>query len=231
MFSLLARTTRLRPVIIPRIFARFNSGAPNPNPNNSDQVAHDQSVPYESSSDKKSEDKMDSSFFDSQMKKADKPDGIKFVFSEHARFRALFSDIQGTTEWDTKLRLIRDMISEISTHATNESKYLYDLIKEKLPREEMLSQRLIMDNHHSNEILAFLDKHRSRVDTADDRILYDITVGKFIANEIDHMEHEEQMLLKSLNDLMSEEEKEKLENDMRWGKDQILKIETPPNQS
>jgi chemotaxis protein histidine kinase CheA len=158
------------------------------------------------------------------MKKAEKPDGIKFVISEHARFRNLFSDVQDTTEWDTKLLLIRDMISEISTHSANETKYLYELIKEKLPREEMLYQRLLMDNQLSSELLAFLDKNRGNVTSADDRIVFDITVSKFIADELDHMEHEEQMLLKSLNELMSDEEKEQLENDMRWGKDQSSKI-------
>jgi len=147
----------------------------------------------------------------------ERPDGIKFLLGEHVRLRTLFTDIQSTMDWNVKCNLVRDMINEIARHSSAEERYLYPLINTKMPKDEMLHDRMIMDNAIDHEVLSFLDKH-SKLASTDDRLLFEITVNKFVTAELEHMQQEEEILLKCLADKLSLEEKEQLDNDLRWAK-------------
>jgi len=142
------------------------------------------------------------------------PDGLKFLFCEHTKLRALFTDIQSTTDWEVKSKLMRDIISEVARHSSAEERYLYPLITDKIPESNMLHERILLDNHINKEILAFLDKNNPK--TPEERVLYEITINKFIMIELEHMQQLEEIVLKDLAERMTDKEKEELETNLRW---------------
>jgi len=128
----------------------------------------------------------------------------------------MFTDIQSTTDWTTKCNLVQQLVNEVSVHSAMEERFLYPLIATKIPDDTLLLERMNLDNRISKELLSFFDK--SKPVSASDRILFDITINKFVSTELDHMDNEEQVVLKALAESLTPEEKEQLEKDLRSAK-------------
>ncbi|XXQ38907.1 Hemerythrin-like domain-containing protein [Plasmodiophora brassicae] len=182
--------------------------------------------------------KVDRSHRDVDPASAGRQDGVAFIVKDHDYFRALFSEYRGLLSRPTlspsrdvlvrKLGIVRDIVRDVSGHASAEERYLYPLIMTHLQdrstdEKQCLYDRNVTDDTLNKHLLQFLENHLDTfgnvercADACQMLALLDRTVEKFIWIEEEHLKEEEEFVLDPLSRVMSADERHDLWRDLIW---------------
>jgi hemerythrin superfamily protein len=136
-------------------------------------------------------------------------DPIKLIKRDHQTVKALFRKFESTESRDERQKLGQEIIEELSVHAAIEEQLIYPMLRERdLGRDESVLNAL--EEHHAVKLtLAELDK----MNVDDERYSAKMHV---VQESVEmHIEEEEKSLLPRLEELLEDQERESLANEMQ----------------
>lgn len=139
-------------------------------------------------------------------------DGLTLILNDHRIVEMLFDAYAQTTDQDMKVRLVAQMIEELSVHAVAEEQELYPVMRRHLPDGDELVEHALSEHDEAKEVLAELEQMRPS-DPA-----FDQKVRELMEEVRHHLEEEEREHLAKLRDALSEEDLRELGRRLRIAK-------------
>jgi hypothetical protein len=157
--------------------------------------------------------------------------GINLIREDHQRFKELVDTLRHTTDLPEKANLVQNLAREVSQTCSASERYLYPLILRHLKgnESEMLYQRVYMDGKINKELLRFLERYGppslrpgeivDEENYSEEQLkIFDSTLEKFFVVLLDHIEKFENWVLFRLDTVLDSHIKNKLYEDLIWGK-------------
>lgn len=140
-------------------------------------------------------------------------DAISLTLQDHRHVESLFARYESLTgNGDAKRDIVREIIRELSVHASIEEQFMYPAMRRHLPDGDSLVQEAIEEHQEAKEALAELDRMTPDVSGYDDK------VRSLIRDVRHHVKEEEDELLPKLRASVSHERLEQMGEAMESGK-------------
>ncbi len=139
-------------------------------------------------------------------------DGITLIINDHRIVEMLFDAYERTTDEEMQVRLVAQMIEELSAHAFAEEHELYPVMRRHLPDGDEQVDHALAEHAEAKEVLAELEQMRPS-DPA-----FDQKVRELMEEVRHHLEEEESEHLATLREAMSDEDLQELGRRLRAAK-------------
>lgn len=125
-------------------------------------------------------------------------DAITLLTEDHRRVDELFDEYRQASDPDTKERLVRTLVSELSIHAAIEEQFLYPVVREVLPDGDELADESLDEHQQVKDVLAALE--RLGVESPE----FEAKMDELIDDVRHHVSEEEQELFPKLRQAVGE---------------------------
>ena len=119
-------------------------------------------------------------------------DVIDLLVTDHKEVNALFGRYRRASKADTKEKLAREIVKELSVHAAVEEQFVYPLVRARVDGGGDLASHSIEEHQELKRLLANLEK--AQVGKA----AFDRTMDKVVATVHEHVQDEEQEMFPKL---------------------------------
>ena len=140
-------------------------------------------------------------------------DAVTLIKNDHQTVEQLFARLEGSVSDEEKVELMRDVIRELSIHASIEEQFLYPAVKRAVPDGESLVDEGIDEHQEVKEVLSDLDG------MAADDPEFDAKARSLMQDVRHHVEEEEGEILPKLASAMQPQELLELGERMESAKD------------
>ena len=118
-------------------------------------------------------------------------DAIELLTSDHAEVNQMFVQVEALPEGESRDRLVREIVRELSVHAAIEEQILYPAMRKALPDGDTLVQEAIDEHQQVKETL-------SAIERADSAAEQQPLLVQLIGNVRHHVDEEETELFPKL---------------------------------
>jgi len=138
-------------------------------------------------------------------------DGISRLLRQHDEVKEMFGAFKSEQRPDMKKAYADKIVKALANHSSNEMRYVYPLIRDRLPNGQMEYKRAIVDEDVHAELLDLVEKL-----SPEHGDLFDRTVLRVEKVILDHVDIEEEWLAE-LHHKLTQKELEDLDNDLAAG--------------
>jgi hemerythrin superfamily protein len=147
------------------------------------------------------------------------PNGLQYIRDDHSHLRSLYDRYHQECDMAKKIAISERMMKNITMHASAEERFMYPELKKVPNGGYALYERGVLDDQTIKDTMYFLENHKKQSDKGTmDWKIYDATVNKLITITSEHMDVEESMFLAPLDKVLTDKEKEEMQNNLVWGK-------------
>lgn len=144
--------------------------------------------------------------------------GIQYLLQDHSLLKELFTQYRLSNDSQLRKALLQQISSTFSKHATAKESYLYPLFRDKLPNGTELYQASLKKNGMHRQMLQLIMNQSSSFDKDTNS---DHMVQQWLHQLERHMKDDE-MVLPTLNQKLSKQELEKLEDQIDLAKTRAM---------
>ncbi len=152
-------------------------------------------------------------------------DPIDLILADHEKMRGLFDEFEGATNKRSKARIAREIVLELDVHAGIEEEIYYPAVEEALAEEDKETIAEAEEEHH---VVHFLIGELRAMAVDDEH--FDAKMTVLIENVRHHMEEEEQEMLPKSREVIDDDERASLGEQM-WERKRALTRELKASSS
>jgi hemerythrin superfamily protein len=145
-------------------------------------------------------------------------DPVELITEDHEKMRGLFDEFEKTTNKRSKSRIVNEILLELDVHAGIEEEIYYPAVEEALDESERETIAEAEEEHHVVHLLI----GELREMSADDEH-FEAKVTVLMENVRHHMEEEEREMLPKSKQVIDDEQRAQLGEEMWERKQDLMK--------